>query len=211
MMSTFCHILTLISFKGHSMWNQATLPTWPSWILLKLCHVNVLITFYPNHDNKVYTGQFSDLGWIIFLDFWQLGNRDFSEFTDFLLLLHFWQALIFTIQNPDSQMVTVKTGWMRSVSKCFIGVQAKVSIVNRFSFLNGYTHLKKFQQNPWESAGNFHEISIISHGMTLKCYKKFEIKDILKTKHNGLLKFWKRVKSISILKKWFPPPPPHLK
>ena len=129
----------------------------------------------------------------------------------FPIAFAFVASFIFTIQNPDSQMFTVKTGWMRLVSKCFIGVRAKVSTVNRFSFHNGYTDLTKYQQNPWESAGNFHEISIISHGMTLKCYKKFEIKDILKTKHNGLLKFWKRVKSVSILKKWFPPPPPHLK
>ena len=129
----------------------------------------------------------------------------------FPITFAFLASFIFTIQNPDSQMFTVKTGCMRSVSKWLIGVRAKVSIVNRFSFLNGYTDLIKFPQNPWESAGNFHEISIISHGMTLKYYKKFEIKDILKTKHNGLLTFWKRVKNVFILKKWFPPPPPHLK
>ena len=89
------------------------------------------------------------------------------------------------------QMFTVKTGWMKSALKClklqWFGFQAKVSIVNRF--LSGYIDLIKFEQNPWESAGNFHEIWIISHGMTLKCYKRLEIKGILKANNNGWFKF----------------------
>ena len=144
------------------MWNQAILPTWPSWVLLKLCQVNVLITFYPNHDNKVYTGRpifsfgMDHLPW--FLAAWKSRFFWFPITFRFPITFAFLASFIFTIQNPDSQMFTVKTGCMRSVSKWLIGVRAKVSIVNRFSFLNGYTDLIKFPQNPWESAGNFHEI-----------------------------------------------------
>ena len=32
-----------LTMLGHSMWNQTTLPTWPTWILLIFCLVNVAI------------------------------------------------------------------------------------------------------------------------------------------------------------------------
>ena len=44
----------------------------------------------------------------------------------------------------------------------------KVITFSGFSFLDGYIHLKKFQQNPLGSGGKFFKIRVISHGMTLK-------------------------------------------
>ena len=42
---SWCKITFLNHFiyVGHSMWNQPTLPTWPTWILLIFCQVSVHI------------------------------------------------------------------------------------------------------------------------------------------------------------------------
>ena len=56
-----------INWMFHSMWNQLTLPTWPTWILLIFCQVNVPIKkwnswkFYLMKGFKIMTAWTMDL------------------------------------------------------------------------------------------------------------------------------------------------------
>ena len=52
----------------------------------------------------------------------------------------------------------------------FRTVYEKTTKFSGFSFLDGYTYLTKFQQNPWGSGENVSEIWSISHGMTHKAF-----------------------------------------
>ena len=93
MMATACDIqIHMISLKCHSIWNQATLPSWPSWILLKFCQVNVLITSYPNHNSTVLTNfQLWDRSSTLI--FGSLKIKIFFWNYWFPIFLHFRQAL----------------------------------------------------------------------------------------------------------------------